>query len=206
MKTIYLVFPKMSAYEFKNTDVQLYMENAVKKCIEQYCRLGFCIKCFAEDRLALTLVGNNDIVKWVSLLSDNDANYFCNSVISDNDVRAVYVSLDKKSAGDVYLSEAKKKHPLPSRKSCSDETAYDTKRYNTMYNRMKYVAECVIESCKFVAVFKSRGNDFCRIRNSYAGDGRFTAVFDLDYLLTFYEYGGVPLNEEQAELTLRSVV
>lgn len=205
MRMMYMVLPKMSAYEFKDMDSQLFIKNKVKEYVKQLHEIGFGIRCFAENILALKLLNEVKNIRWFSVASDSDIYYMLNNLMKDEYLKNIYTMLNKRKVDESYVNKAVKRYTAPMLSGLSD-AEYKAQRDVVFTNRIRMSVGDILEGCRFCIVFKSKGNEFCKTPGLYEGSGRFTIIVDLDSKVTFYDYGGIPLSAEQANEVLRSVV
>lgn len=196
-----LVLPKLSAYQYKDIDTKIMLEKIITEWAEFLKENNISIRCFAEDMLAVTMLKNEPNIKWFTTLGSSDTNFLLTSV---GEYPQEYQTIQKIPVDSSILKESMTKHKTRKSSEYIDQLEFRGARLTVLSNRIRYVANKVLDECSFI-VYINANNNYCAVPQSFVGDGRFCVVVDLKAYLTFYTFGGVNLKKEEFETIVRSM-
>lgn len=196
-----LVLPKSSSYTYKNDDERTVLRNTVLKWYEWCKDNELQVICFAEDMLAVELLGDKEI-SWMSVLSENDKNFLLKFV--DN-YPEKYKELNTTTCREEFIQAAMSK--VKSKKLSEfggDEVRYLENRMAELQSRLSFTASKVMESRKALIQLRDN-NNFTKMIEPVGGDGKAIVVVDLKWGVETCYYGGIPLEKAVFEDIVRSV-
>lgn len=194
-KDVYIVCPKLEAYRFKDLTQRSFYELKTKEWYDYYHNLGCNIVCFAEDMLAVELLHDEEVT-WLTTLGAADRNFMEKMVY---DIPSEYFSINKQPVHSSRIKHSMLKYKTKTLAECNyDEDYYNRNTLNTILNRIRYVANTILEEdCKALVYFKSStSNQYCNMPEDLVGNGMSVIVVEQSRNLETYTFGGVEMNKE----------
>lgn len=204
---VFLVLPKETAYDSQATgwrEATAISEllRDVNKWIDSFDKHGcFKIYCFTEDKLALQLLATNPKINWVSVLAQNDTEFFKKI---DEDLSSEYSVLSKNKISEEIIEAAKKRFKLRKPNTFIDDIAYWGHREGVLRNRIRHAANTVLKEQEFI-IFFDKNHNFCNAPTPDIGDGKAIVMCNRNNLVDTVFYGGIPVGVDNLEIILKGV-
>jgi hypothetical protein len=199
---VYFILPKYSSYEFAEDSKKIWIREQVLNKYNYLSLYTNKITCLHEDMLAVEILSECTSVTWVEALSEGDLNFLKSGVDSYPkkfwDIKANQLKNKK-------IEEAKKKYPVVTlRQLNGDVESYNLERFNTLIERLKYVANDIVNTAEVIVYFYNN-NNYCKRVKPSESDGRLIFDCDLRNGVESVYFGGRPIEGKYREMIVRSV-
>lgn len=195
IKPMMIVLPKKAAYEYKKDKEKHIIDNALNRWVQIADKNGYAVKCFAEDFLAVKLLGDNPAICWLSVLGESDGHFLDGSM---TDVPDNYGKLSKKRICESILKETAKKIKIPRYDRTIVESIYLADRERALFNRIRFACNRVLSEYKGVLVVLETGFEFCNCPTPVLNDSKLIIRVRCFEGVIMYYYSGVQINEVTA--------
>lgn len=188
----YLVLPKEEVYRYKEDNVKREIEVVVKFWYKLLSKTKLRICCFAEDKLALELLGTESNICWYSVLDESDLRFMDKSL---HEVTEKYRLLPKKRVREELIQEAIEKYK-PGNPRSIPPAEYRQLRQSVLRKRIRYVCNKTLEETA-VVIFIDANNNYCNLPEPKLGNGQLLSK--VSYLTNVSDYssiGGIHVNRE----------
>lgn len=200
---VFIVLPKISAYNLnsynhKDLDALDILKEKLNSWLDlfaKYTSVEIC--CFAEDKLAVELLSEDNRISWISVLANSDSNYYkiCGYATDK------YMKLEKIKADTTIVNTAVKRFKVKKQTEFVDDTAFKGHREQVMNNRIRYAIDEMLNKEKYIVYFNQMHN-FCKEPEAKLGDGKLLIIHNLVRMFEFFYYGGVPISRDNLEMII----
>ena len=182
-----IVLPKLSAYDSKGVDMQLYYDNVIKLWTERILQNGYNLCVIHEDILAGKLI-KDDRLKRYSVLKPTGREPYADSEGISPDYLTLPGVLTVDDAVKVGIKEVafRQEDVVP-----GSEQAY---LLALVQRRVRSASNYLIDRMPSV-IYVDANNNFCKKPSHGVGDGRLVCIIDVKSEVTSYFYGGIPIND-----------
>lgn len=182
-----IALPKVTAYDSKGVDMQLYYDNVVKLWTERILQNGYNLCVIHEDILAGKLIKTDDLKRYSVLKPTGREPYaYSEGISSDYLTLPGVITMD--DAVRVGLREVvfKREDIIP-----GGEQAY---LLALAQRRVRSASNYLINRIPSI-IYVDANNNFCKKPSHIVGDGRLVCIIDVKSETTSCFYGGIPIND-----------